>query len=431
MSGAGLVGLLVFVVGILGSIALHEVGHLVPAKKFGVRVTQYMVGFGPTMWSRVRGETEYGAKWIPLGGYIRMVGMFPPRMNREGDLVLAASSTGPFQSMIEDARRTSAEEIQAGEEHRAFYQLSVPKKLVVMLGGPTMNLLIAAVLYAIALAGVGVPSLTMTLDEVAPCVPSTLESECTPSDPESPAAAAGLEPGDVVVALDGVRYEDWTDLVEVVRGQAGENVVVTVERDGQQIDLPLTVGSTEVPDLDDPSRTVTAGYVGVVPSVEQQRSELSAVPEQMWQFVTLSTKAVLSIPSKMVGVWQAAFSDEERDRTGPVSVVGVGRFSVTVAEDQSTVGWKTANLLMILASLNMALFLFNLIPLLPLDGGHVAGALYEGARRQIARIRGRPDPGPVDVARMLPVAYTVAVALIAMSVLLIYADIVNPIRLTE
>ena len=124
MSAAGLVGLLVFVVGILGSIALHEVGHLVPAKRFGVRVTQYMVGFGPTMWSRVRGETEYGVKAVPLGGYIRMVGMFPPRRNPKGELVLAASSTGPFQSMIEDARRTSAEEIQAGEEHRAFYQLT-------------------------------------------------------------------------------------------------------------------------------------------------------------------------------------------------------------------------------------------------------------------------------------------------------------------
>ncbi|MEO8107849.1 MAG: site-2 protease family protein, partial [Actinomycetes bacterium] len=117
MSGAGLIGLAVFAIGVLGSIALHEVGHLVPAKRFGVRVTQYMVGFGPTVWSRLRGETEYGVKAIPFGGYIRMVGMFPPHRNRQGDLVLAATSTGPFQSMMENARRTSTEEIQAGEEH--------------------------------------------------------------------------------------------------------------------------------------------------------------------------------------------------------------------------------------------------------------------------------------------------------------------------
>ncbi len=150
----------------------------------------------------------------------------------------------------------------------------------------------------------------------------------------------------------------------------------------------------------------------------------------MWEFVYRSGQAILSIPSKMVGVWQAAFSDQERDPTGPVSVVGVGRFSVAVAEDQATVSWKVANWLTLLAALNMALFFFNLIPLLPLDGGHVAGALYEGARRKIAKIRGRPDPGPVDVAKMLPVAYTVAFLLIGMSVLLIYADIVNPISLS-
>lgn len=429
MSGVGLVGLAVFAIGVIGSIALHEVGHLVPAKRFGVRVTQYMVGFGSTVWSRMRGETEYGVKAIPLGGYIRMVGMFPPHRNREGELVLAASSTGPFQSMVEDARRTSVEEIRAGEEHRAFYQLSVPKKLVVMLGGPTMNLFLAALLYTVALVVIGVPTLTTTVDTVAPCVPSSVESECAGSDPQSPAAAAGVQSGDVVVAVDGVAYDDWLDLVDVVRARAGEDVVLTVERDGETLDLPLTVGSTEVPDPDDPTQMVTAGFIGLSPSVEQQRSSITAVPERMWEFVSRSAQAIVSIPSKMVGVWQAAFSEEERDPTGPVSVVGVGRFSVEVGEDQATLGWKVANWLTLLAALNMALFFFNLIPLLPLDGGHVAGALYEGGRRQVAKARGRPDPGPVDIAKMLPVAYTVAFLLIGMSVLLIYADIVNPITL--
>ena len=331
MSGVGLIGLAVFAVGVLGSIALHEVGHLVPAKRFGVRVTQYMVGFGPTMWSRMRGETEYGVKAIPFGGYIRMVGMFPPHRNREGELVLAASSTGPFQSMVEDARRTSVEEIRAGEEHRAFYQLSVPKKLVVMLGGPTMNLFLAALLYTVALVVLGVPTLTTTVDTVAPCVPSNVEADCAGSDPQSPAAAAGVESGDVVVAVDGVAYDDWLDLVEVVRAQAGEDVVLTVERDGKTLDLPLTVGSTEVPDPDDPTQMVTAGFIGLSPTVEQQQSSITAVPERMWEFVSRSAQAIVSIPSKMVGVWQAAFGDEERDPTGPVSVVGVGRFSVEVA----------------------------------------------------------------------------------------------------
>lgn len=430
MSGAGLIGLAVFAVGVLGSIALHEVGHLVPAKRFGVRVTQYMVGFGPTIWSRMRGETEYGVKAIPFGGYIRMVGMFPPRRNREGELVLAATSTGPFQSMIEDARRTSVEEIRAGEEHRAFYQLPVHQKLVVMLGGPTMNLFLAALLYTVALVVLGVPTLTTTIDTVAPCVPSDVQAACTGADPESPASAAGVRSGDVVVAVDGVAYDDWLELVDVVRTQPGEEIVLTVERDGSTLDLPVTVGSTEVPDPDDPTQQVTAGFIGLSPAIEQQQSSIGAVPERMWEFVYRSGQAIVSIPSKMVGVWQAAFGNEERDPTGPVSVVGVGRFSVAVAEDQATVSWKVANWLTLLAALNMALFFFNLIPLLPLDGGHVAGALYEGARRKIAKARGRPDPGPVDVAKMLPVAYTVAFLLIGMSVLLIYADIVNPISLS-
>jgi membrane-associated protease RseP (regulator of RpoE activity) len=184
-----------------------------------------------------------------------------------------------------------------------------------------------------------------------------------------------------------------------------------------------------LPDPNNPTNDVTSGYIGLSPTVEQQRTAITAVPGRMWDFAATSAQAVVSIPSKLPAVWQAAFGSQERDPTGPVSVVGVGRFSSEVAQDQASFGWKVANILLILAALNMALFLFNLIPLLPLDGGHVAGALYEGARRKAARFRGRPDPGPVDVARMLPVAYTVAFVLIGMSGLLIYADIVNPIKL--
>jgi membrane-associated protease RseP (regulator of RpoE activity) len=429
VGGVGLIGLAVFAVGIVGSIALHEVGHMVPAKRFGVRVTQYMVGFGPTVWSRLRGETEYGVKAIPLGGYIRMVGMFPPRRTREGQLVHSASTTGPIQSLIEDARRSSAEEIAAGEEHRAFYQLSVPKKLVVMLGGPTMNLFLAGVLYTIAMVLLGVPTLTMTVDEVAPCIPSDVTAKCTAADPKSPASQAGVQAGDVIVAVDGVRYDDWQSVVTDIRGRAGEDVTLTVERNGSTLDLPVTVGTTEVPKDGNPNDLVTAGYVGLSPTVDQVREPVTAVPGRMWEFISRSATAIASIPGKMVGVWNAAFGDEERDPTGPVSVVGVGRFSIEVGQDQATWSWKLANWLTLLAGLNMALFFFNLIPLLPLDGGHVAGALYEGARRKIAALRGQPDPGPVDVARMLPVAYTVAFLLIGMSVLLIYADLVNPITL--
>jgi membrane-associated protease RseP (regulator of RpoE activity) len=292
-----------------------------------------------------------------------------------------------------------------------------------------MNLVIAAVLYTVALVGLGVPSLTMTVDTVAPCIPADVTAECGVDDPQSPAFEAGVQAGDVIVAVDGVPYDDWITVVDEIRGRAGEQITLTVNRDGSTIDLPVTVGSTRVPADGNPNDMVTAGYIGVSPSIEQVKEPITAVPERMWEFVSRSATAIASIPSKMVGVWNAAFGDDERDPTGPVSVLGVGRFSVEVAEDQADWSWKLANWLTLLAGLNMALFFFNLIPLLPLDGGHVAGALYEGGRRQVAKRRGRPDPGPVDVARMLPVAYTVAFVLIGMSVLLIYADLVNPITL--
>lgn len=429
MSAAAWIGVLVFFLGVMASIALHEVGHLLPAKRFGVRVTQYMVGFGPTVWSRQRGETEYGFKAIPLGGYIRMVGMFPAKRNRSGELVFSATTTGPFQSMIEDARRSSAEEVAAGEEHRAFYQLPVRHKLIIMLGGPTMNLIIAIVLFTLALAVVGVAQPVPKVSAVADCVLSPSATECTAADASSPAADAGLREGDVITALDGQEPASWDQLVQWVRDRPDETVTLTVDRGGEVLTLSATLAAATVADLDDPGQTLTAGYLGVSPVVEQVRQPLTAVPAQMWNFVTLSARAVLSIPSKMVGVWQAAFSGEERDTNGPVSLVGVGRFSAEVAQDDAPLGWKSGSMLTLLASLNMALFLFNLIPLLPLDGGHVAGALYEGGRRQWARRRHRPDPGPVDVARMLPVAYSVAILLIGVSGLLIYADIVNPIRL--
>ncbi|MFZ0325420.1 MAG: site-2 protease family protein [Actinomycetes bacterium] len=429
MNVAGMLGVLFFAVGVAASIALHEVGHLLPAKRFGVKVTQYMVGFGPTVWSRRRGETEYGVKVVPLGGYIRMIGMFPPHRNREGQMVVASTATGPFRAMVDSARAQSAEEVLPGDEDRVFYRLKTHQKLVVMLGGPTMNLVIAGVLFTMAMSGFGVPQLTTKVDSVVPCVPAVGADSCAPTDPRSPALTAGVKPGDVIVAIDGQSVSDWTAAADRIRAMGGQQAVLTVQRGGVDTNLTVDVVATQRPTVDNPNKYVDAGYVGIRPALQQVRQPITAVPGQMWDFGVRSGSAVLSIPSKMVGVWQAAFGGATRDATGPVSLVGVGRFSAEVAADKASLSWRFSNLLMLLAALNMALFLFNLIPLLPLDGGHVAGALYEGAKRQVARWRHRPDPGPVDVAKALPLAYGVAFALIGMSALLMYADVVNPIRL--
>ena len=150
-------GILIFVIGLLFSIAWHELGHLSTAKLFKIRVPQYMVGFGPTVWSRKKGETEYGVKAIPLGGYIRMIGMFPPRPGQDPGTV-RVSSTGRFSQLVDEARAASLEEVRPGDENRVFYKLSVPRKVVVMLGGPVMNLLIGVVLLTIPVTSSPAPA---------------------------------------------------------------------------------------------------------------------------------------------------------------------------------------------------------------------------------------------------------------------------------
>lgn len=421
-----LVGIVALIAALVISIALHELGHMLPAKRFGVKVTQYMIGFGPTIWSRRRGDTEYGVKAILLGGYIRMIGMFPPGPDGQ----LRASSTGRFGTLIEQARADSAAEIvEPGDERRTFYNLTVPRKLVVMLGGPVMNLLLAILLFAIVFAGFGTPTPSTTVSTVTACVPTAADPQGLCGDGEQPtaAAAAGLRPGDRIVAWDGVPMADWPALSRAIRTSAGAEHEVTIVRDGQEITLAVPLTTIDGALLGEES--APRGFLGVSPLVELQPMPVAAVPGQMWDITVRSTQALASFPAKMVGLTEAAFTDQARDPEGPVGVVGVSRISGEVAAADAPPSWRIAQFLAIVASLNLFLFLFNLLPILPLDGGHVAGALYEGARRQAARWRGRPDPGPVDVARMLPLAYTVALILITMSVIILWADIVKPIRL--
>ncbi len=430
-------GVVAFALGLLLSIALHEVGHLVPAKRSGVKVTQYMVGFGPTLWSTRRGETEYGLKWIPLGGYIRMIGMFPPRPGEPAGTA-RSSTTGPFQAMVEDARRVSLREIGPGDEARTFYRLPVRRKLLVMLGGPTMNFLIAVVLFSVALLSFSIPrEATTTVAAVSECVVPASElaqrpdpNECLADDPRTPALQAGLRPGDQIVAFAGEPVTTWEQLSERIRATGAAAVTVTVLRSGWELELPVDLVATERENLEEPGELVTVGFLGVEPTRIERRATVEEVPGFVWDATWTTGQAVLAVPQRMVGVWNAAFSGDERDPNGPIGIVGVSRIGGEVASTtELDLSQKAFSFLALLAGLNLALFVFNLIPLLPLDGGHVAGALWEGARRQVARWRDRPDPGPVDVAKMLPLAYTVALLLVAMSGLLLYADLVNPVRL--
>jgi len=443
-----LLGVLFVALGISVSIALHEAGHLMFAKRFGVRVSQYMVGFGPTIWSRTRGETEYGLKAIPLGGYIRMIGMFPPKPGADPTM-LRGSSTGRFSQLMDQARADSMEQLKPGDDHRVFYKLSTPKKLMVMLGGPAMNLVIAVVLLTGIFTIYGIGAVTSRVSAVSQCVQAvpasgTAPAACTPSDPKAPANVAGIRPGDRIITLAGRPVSTWDDVRAIIRPNGGRQITVVVERSGKQVALTATPTVNDVPRVDAEGNPVLGpggkvltdrvGFMGFSPSAEIVKQPITAVPALIGDQLTRTADVVFRIPQKMVGIAQAAFGDGPRDPNGPMSVVGVGRVAGEVADGQlggvAESGLaKFVILLSLIASLNIALFVFNLIPLLPLDGGHAAGALWEGLKRQVARLRGRPNPGYVDVAKALPVAYAVSIALIGMSVLLIYADVVKPIKL--
>jgi len=394
-----LIGWVIFIVALLVSVMLHETGHFVMAKKFGMKCTRYFVGFGPTLWSTWRGETEYGIKALPFGGFVKIVGMHS----------------------LDDPD-------DPADEPRSFRRQPGWQRIIVLCAGSFMHFLLAFVLIFGLALGIGIETDNTTqLGTISPCVASTVTAmdngTCTASDKQSPAKRAGLQVGDVVTAFDGHPVSNWTQLGNAIRSApAGSPATITVRRDGQLMTLHTTLASVN---------GRSGAYLGIAPAVVfQVASPLGAIRyagSAFGQVLVGSAKAVAALPGALPKLFS---KDRANTAAGQVSSV-VGAAEATGAAVAADVGWqyKVSFVLLLIASLNIFVGAFNMLPLLPLDGGHVAIVIWERVRAWLARLRGRPDPGLVDISKVLPVCFSIFMVVMFFGVMLILADILNPVNL--
>ena len=391
-------GWLIFLAALLVSVMLHETGHFVTAKRFGMKCTRYFIGFGPTIWSTWRGETEYGIKALPLGGFVKIIGM------------------------------TSLDEVEPEDEARSFRRAPAWQRLIVLCAGSFMHFLIAAVLIFGLALGLGIENENTTqLGTVATCVPASEQvlengTACPAGQADSPAVKAGLKVGDTVTSFDGTPVSSWTQLTNAIdKVKPGVPVTLTVERDGHPVTLHTALANV----------SGHGSYLGIAPGIIYQRQgvldSFKYVGTGFSQVITGSASALARLPA---AVPQLFAKDRSATAAGNVSSV-VGAARETGEAVASNAGWqaKVEFVLLLIASLNIFVGVFNLLPLLPMDGGHVAVVIWERIRAWFARLRHRPDPGLVDYRKLVPVSFGVFLVLIAFGTMLILADIVNPVNI--
>lgn len=402
-----LLGILAFIVALLFSVMVHEFGHYITARHFGMRVSEFFLGFGTKIWSTVRGETEFGIKAIPAGGYCRIEGMSP------------------------------TEGLIGGE--RDFYRAKGSRKLIVLGAGSFLHFVLGFVLLLILFMGIGTGQVTSTISQISPCVPAATGNQaCTATSPKSPAKSAGLKAGDKIVSINGKRITDWSTDVEVIRNSAGVPLVFGIDRGSAKVTNSNSIGTPDFEITITPQPRVvngkTIGFVGIINKFALVRNDpVTAVKRATTttgSFISASFKSLFSLPGKIPELWAQTVGGKPRDATGLVGVVGVARVSgEAVGSAKLSVAERFATFILIIASLNIFVGIFNLLPLLPLDGGHMAVAIADELRAFLARLRGRSRPPAIDVAVLTPITMVVFVFLVGLTLLLLVADIVNPISL--
>lgn len=396
------VGVIVFIVALLVSVMIHEWGHMTTARRFGCKVSEFFVGFGPKIWAVRRGETEYGIKAVPAGGYVRIIGM--------NDL----------------------EEIHPEDEPRAFYRKPTWQRVIVLAAGSTMHFVIAAVLLVVVALAVGRtvhdPSSTLgpVSQTISRCASTDVNATCDDKVP-APAAAAGLKAGDRITSVAGHPVNTWKEFTTQVRAEpAGTPLSVTYLRDGKPAQTTVTTVLGLV--SDDQGNPVHAPVFGVGDVVSTTHPGFfSSVGDGLHQFGTftwLTIKGIGAIPGQIPQLFNSVFGNAPRNPNGIASVVGVAQASGEVTQNGGF-----AQLVSLIAATNIGIGLINLVPIPPLDGGHIAVAFFESARRRIYRLFGREDPGRVDANRLVPIFITGLVIVIGFGLLAITADITNPIKL--
>jgi membrane-associated protease RseP (regulator of RpoE activity) len=401
------IGVVLFALGILISVALHECGHMWVARATGMKVRRYFVGFGPTLWSTRRpnklGSTEYGVKAIPLGGFCDIAGM------------------------------TSIDEIAPEDRPYAMYKQKTWKRAAVLSAGPGMNFIVGLVIiYGIALHW-GLPDLNPQRASyvsetscVAPAISKDKLADCTG---QGPAAAAGIRKGDVIVKVGATDVHNPDEMVDAVRKASGPTPFV-IERDGNRITTVVDVTQTQRFTSKDAPAPTTVGAVGVAaaeygPVVYTHYNPVTAVPGVVGFTGDLAVelgKSLAKIPTK-VGALVHSIGGGVRDPETPISVVGASRIGGDAFERGLYLAFW-----FFLAQLNFVLGAVNLVPLLPFDGGHIAVAFYEKVRNMIRKARGMAAAAPVNYLKLMPATYVILVVVVGYMALTVTADFVNPIK---